>query len=276
MKTSTRATVERGGIRLNAVPLRNGPRLHYAETGDCEGQPVIFLHGWPDSWFSFSRVLPLLPAEIRALALDQRGFGDSDRPPSGYTIPEMAGDVIAFLDALGIERATLVGHSFGSFVARQAAIAQPDRVDKLVLIGSGHTAANPVTREVQNALRDLPEPIPVGFAREFQASTAHRPLPADFFDRIVTETLKLPPRLWRLTVEGLLDYNDTRLLERIEARTLLLWGDRDALFSRVDQDRLIETLPGARLNVYEETGHCPNWEQPERVAADIGALILRR
>jgi non-heme chloroperoxidase len=276
MKTSTRATVERGGIRLNAVPLRNGPRLHYAETGDCEGQPVIFLHGWPDSWFSFSRVLPLLPAEIRALALDQRGFGDSDRPPSGYTIPEMAGDVIAFLDALGIERATLVGHSFGSFVARQAAIAQPDRVDKLVLIGSGHTAANPVTREVQNALRDLPEPIPVGFAREFQASTAHRPLPADFFDRIVTETLKLPSRLWRLTFEGLLDYNDTRLLERIEARTLLLWGDRDALFSRVDQDRLIEALPGARLNLYEETGHCPNWEQPERVAADIGALILRR
>jgi non-heme chloroperoxidase len=66
------------------------------------------------------------------------------------------------------------------------------------------------------------------------------------------------------------------LLERIEARTLLLWGDRDALFSRVDQDRFIEALPAARLSVYEETGHCPNWEQPERVAAEIAALILRR
>ena len=276
MKTSTRATVEGGGIHFNAVRLQNGPRLHYAETGDSEGQAVIFLHGWPDSWFSFSRVLPLLPGEIRALAVDQRGFGDSDRPPAGYTIPEMAGDVSAFLDALGIERATLVGHSFGSFVARQAAIAQPERVDKLVLIGSGYSAANPVTREVQSALRDLPDPIPVEFAREFQASTAHRPLPADFFNRIVSESLKLPPRLWRLAFDGLLGHNDTRLLERIEARTLLLWGDRDALFSRVDQDRLVEALPGARLNVYEETGHCPNWEQPERVAADIAALILRR
>jgi non-heme chloroperoxidase len=66
------------------------------------------------------------------------------------------------------------------------------------------------------------------------------------------------------------------LLERIEARTLLLWGDRDALFSRVDQDRFIEALPAARLSVYEESGHCPNWEQPERVAAEIAALILRR
>jgi non-heme chloroperoxidase len=276
MKTSAQAVVEAGSIRFNAIRPQSGPRLHYAETGDCEGQAVIFLHGWPDSWFSFSRVLPLLPAQIRALALDLRGFGDSDRPPAGYTIPEMAGDVIAFLDALGVERATLVGHSFGSFVARQAAIAQPDRIDKLVLIGTGYSAANPVTREVQSALRDLPDPIPVEFAREFQASTAHRPLPADFFNRIVTESLKLPSRLWRLAFDGLLDYNDTRLLERIEARTLLVWGDRDALFSRVDQDRLLEALPGARLNVYEATGHCPNWEQPERVAADIAALILRR
>jgi pimeloyl-ACP methyl ester carboxylesterase len=276
MKTSTQAVTAGAGIHLSAIHLPNGPCLHYAETGDCEGQAVVFLHGWPDSWFSFSRVLPLLPDEIRALAIDQRGFGDSDRPPSGYTIAGMAGDVIAFLDALRIERATLVGHSFGSFVARQTAIAHPDRIDKLVLIGSGYSAANVVTREVQNALRDLPDPIPVEFAREFQASTAYRPLPADFFDRIVTETLKLPPRLWRLTFDSLLDYNDTRLLERLEARTLLLWGDRDALFSRVDQDRLIEAMPGARLKVYEETGHCPNWEQPERVAADIAALILRR
>jgi pimeloyl-ACP methyl ester carboxylesterase len=188
----------------------------------------------------------------------------------------MAGDAIAFLDALGIERATFVGHSFGSFVARQAAIAQPDRVDSLVLIGTGYTGSNPVTRELQSALRDLPDPIPLEFARDFQASTAHRPLPADFFGRIVTESLKLPPRLWRVALDSLIEYDDTRHLELIEARTLLLWGDRDALFSRVDQDRFMAALPAARLSIYEQTGHCPNWEQPECVAADIAALILRR
>jgi pimeloyl-ACP methyl ester carboxylesterase len=263
-------------IRFDAVRLHDGVCLHYAEGGKAEGQPVVFLHGWPDSWFSFSRVLPALPADIRALAIDQRGFGDSDRPHHGYAIRDMAADVVAFLDALGIERATLVGHSFGSFVARQIAIAQPDTVDALVLIGTGYTAANPVTRDVQSSLRDLPDPIPLAFAREFQASTAYRPLPADFFEQIVAESMKLPPRLWRLAFESLLDYDDRRELERIEARTLLLWGDRDALFSRADQDRFMDVLPAARLLVYEDTGHCPNWEQPERIASDIASLVLRR
>lgn len=276
MKSNTQAIAAGRGIHFDAVRLRNGVCLNYVESGDSEGEPVVFLHGWPDSWFSFSRVLPLLPADIRAFAVDLRGFGDSDRPPGGYTIPEMAGDVVAFLDALGIERATLVGHSFGSFVARQVAIAQTHRVGALVLIGTGYTASNPVTRDVQNALRDLPDPIPLEFARDFQASTAHRPLPADFFNRLVSESLKLPPRLWRLALDGLVEYNDVRQLERIEARTLLLWGDRDALFSRVDQERLVEALPGARLSICEQTGHCPNWEQPDRVAADIASLILRR
>jgi pimeloyl-ACP methyl ester carboxylesterase len=109
-------------------------RLHYAEFGKPDGRAVLFLHGWPDSWFSFSRVLPLLPDDLRALAIDQRGFGDSDRPESGYSIPEMADDAIAFLDALDIPRATLVGHSFGSFVVRAFAARRPEQVVGLVLV----------------------------------------------------------------------------------------------------------------------------------------------
>jgi pimeloyl-ACP methyl ester carboxylesterase len=58
--------------------------------------------------------------------------------------------------------------------------------------------------------------------------------------------------------------------------TLLLWGDRDSLFSRVDQDRLLAALPAAQLHVYEATGHCPNWEEPERVAADIAGFVRDR
>ena len=256
------------------VSLATGVRIEYVEQGNPDGEPVVFLHGWPDSWFSFSRVLPLLPESLRALAVDQRGFGGSDRPESGYTIHEMALDVIAFLDALEIERVTLVGHSYGSFVARQAAITQPQRVVALALIGTGFAASNTVTRDLQNALRYLPDPIPVEFATDFQASTAFRPLPPEFFERIVAESLKLPPRLWRLTIGRMVEYDDTKQLARIEAPTLLMWGDQDALFSRTDQDRFMATLPTAKLTVYEETGHCPNWERPERVAADIAALML--
>jgi len=92
--------------RFATVRLETGPRLHYAEFGDPDGEPIVFLHGWPDSWFSFSRVLPLLPTRLRALAVDQRGFGDSDRPETGYAIHDMGADVRAFLDALGIPRDT--------------------------------------------------------------------------------------------------------------------------------------------------------------------------
>jgi non-heme chloroperoxidase len=129
--------IQNPSVRFSNIRLETGPRLHYAEFGDRDGEPVVFLHGWPDSWFTFSRALALLPEGLRAIAVDQRGFGDSERPESGYSIAELAADVIAFLDALEISRATLVGHSFGSFVARQAAIAQPQRVDALVLIGTG-------------------------------------------------------------------------------------------------------------------------------------------
>jgi pimeloyl-ACP methyl ester carboxylesterase len=264
---------ELSSVRSAHVQLATGPRLHYVESGSSDGAPIVFLHGWPDSWFTFSRVLPLLPPHLRVLAVDQRGFGDSDRPDDGYAIGDLAGDAIAFLDALGIERAAFVGHSFGSFVARHAAIAQPSRVTALALIGTGHATVNPVTRDLQHALHDLPGSITLDFARDFQASTAYRPIPEDFFERIVAESLKLPSRLWRVLLDRLLDYDDSDRLWRIACPTLLLWGDQDALFSRTDQDNFLLALPAARLTVYKETGHCPNWERPEEVAADLAAFI---
>jgi pimeloyl-ACP methyl ester carboxylesterase len=259
-------------LRFGTARLATGPRVHYAEGGDPDGPALLFLHGWPDSWYSFSRVLPLLPPRYRALAPDQRGFGDSERPAGGYAVEGFAADAVALLDALGVGRATLVGHSFGSFVARQAAAAAPERVDRLVLIGSGASPANPVTRELRASLPAPGEPVPAGFAREFQAGTAHVPLPEPFFERLVAESLKLPPRLWHEVLGQMLAFDDADRLGRIRAPTLLLWGERDALFPREDQLRLAAAIPDAWLRVYANTGHCPNWERPERVAADLAAF----
>jgi non-heme chloroperoxidase len=260
-------------LQFATVRLTTGPQIHYAEHGDRDGEPVIFLHGWPDSWFSFSRVVPLLSRRLHAFVLDQRGFGDSERPRGGYGINEFAADVVAFLDAVSIERTTIVGHSFGSFVTRRVAITHPERVGRMVLIGTGVSASNPVTREVQAAMADLQDPVPVEFARDFQASTAYAPLPESFFERIVAESLKLPARLWRDVFNQLLAYEDVELLARIVSPTFLIWGEKDALFPREDQDRLIGAIRGARLTIYPETGHCPNWERPEQVAADLQAFL---
>jgi non-heme chloroperoxidase len=262
-------------MRFAKAELATGPQLHYAAQGHVAGEAIVFLHGWPDSWFSFSSVAASLPMKYRAFLLDQRGFGDSDRPDDGYDIRNFAEDVVAFLDALSIERATIVGHSFGSFVARRVALGYPERVRRLVLVGTGWSGSNAVMREVFASLQDLTDPVPHEFAREFQASTAFAPLPQSFFEQIVTESMKLPARLWREVLSGVIKYEDGKQVARIGAPTLLLWGDRDGLFPRADQDRLASEIPNLRLQIYPEIGHCPNWECPDKVAEDLAAFMAK-
>jgi pimeloyl-ACP methyl ester carboxylesterase len=253
--------------------LATGPRIHYAEhearSVRPATDPILFLHGWPDSWFSFSRVLELLPPHLHAVVPDQRGFGDSDKPDGEYSIETFAADAAALLDALSIERATIVGHSFGSFVARCLTLNHPERVARLVLIGTGVNGATPVVLEAHSVSQQLTDPVPEPFAREFQLGTVHAPLPPAFFDRIVAESLKLPARPWRAAIDAIVAYRDEDRLGRLSAPTLILWGEHDALFPREHQDRLKSAIPGARFINYPDTGHCPNWERPERVAADI-------
>src|ERR671916_1402721 len=104
-------------VQFDTTQLATGPRLHYAERGDLTGEAIIFLQGYSDSWFSFSGVLSLLSPEYHAFALTERGHGDSDKPQCCYTLDDFAADVDAFMDAIGIEKATVVGHSGGSLIA---------------------------------------------------------------------------------------------------------------------------------------------------------------
>lgn len=214
-----------------------------------------------------------LSAGHRCIAVDQRGFGDSSRPATGYRVEDLAADAVAFLDALDLPAVTLVGHSMGTFVARRVAQLHPGRVRRLVLIGSAVTADNAVVREVAGLIADLPDPVPVEFAREFQAGTIHHPVPEPFFDRLVAESCKAPARVWRDVLHGLLGYEDASRLDRIVAPTLVLGGEQDALFTVPEQSALAAAIPGARLTLHPDTGHCPNWERPERVAADIATFI---
>src|SRR5690349_5131575 len=77
-------------VAFDTVRLSTGVRLHLAERGDASGPAVIMLHGLSDTWYSFSRIMPLLPARVHAIAIDQRGHGDSDRPASGYAMRTLA------------------------------------------------------------------------------------------------------------------------------------------------------------------------------------------
>jgi pimeloyl-ACP methyl ester carboxylesterase len=119
-----------------AKALVNGMRFHYQTRGD--GRDVILIHGVTSSlavWYT--KVQPSLASSFRVTAYDLRGHGLSDMPPTGYTSFDMAQDLAAFMDSVGIRSAAIVGHSFGGCIGLHFALLYPDRVDSLVLLDSG-------------------------------------------------------------------------------------------------------------------------------------------
>ncbi|HVF29167.1 MAG TPA: alpha/beta hydrolase, partial [Pyrinomonadaceae bacterium] len=263
-------------LRFADVRLKTGVRLHYAEQGDPAGNPVVLLHGYGDSWFSYSRVLPLIGANHRVYVLDLRGHGDSDRPTSGYKFSDFAADVLAFMDAKGLKSATVVGHSMGSFVAQHVAVAAPDRVARLVLIGAATTPRNATVLGLQREVSALSDPIPEKFAREFQSGMVYQKVPDDFIDKLVAESLKPPARVWRAVMAGMLAGDARSQLARIKAPTLIMWGDRETVFSRAEQDALVKAIPTAVFKEYKDVGHGgPHWELPERFVQDLEEFIAR-
>ena len=183
-------------VRFGHADLATGIRIRYAEAGDPAGDPIIMLHGYSDSWYSFSPIMPLLESRYRLLSLDQRGHGASDQPASGYGLRDLAEDVVAFMDEMKIERATIVGHSMGSLVAQQLGVIAPGRIDRLVLVGSGTDFAqmNDV-KAFSDAVHSLTDPVPLEFIREFQESTIHHPVPKAFLDSVVGESTRLSARV---------------------------------------------------------------------------------
>jgi pimeloyl-ACP methyl ester carboxylesterase len=258
-------------VQFATSQLATGVRLHYAERGDPTGEAIIFLHGYSDSWYSFSRALPLLSPEYHAFALTERGHGDSDKPECCYTLDDFAADIDAFMEAVALEEATLVGSSGGAFIAQRVALDYPHRVSRLVLNASGATLLdNEAVMGLGEEMLALEDPISPEFVREFQESMVYQPVPQEFLDTVVSESLKLPARVWRDYWEGVVLAPDhAARLGGIDAPTLIVWGEQDIIFSREDQERLVRTIPNATLRMYPETGHAVHWDRPEQFVRDL-------
>jgi pimeloyl-ACP methyl ester carboxylesterase len=206
----------------------------------------------------------------------QRGHGDADRPASGYGLAEFSADVAAFMDAVGLEAAVLVGSSSGGYVAQRFAVDQPERTLGLVLIGTPRSLRDkPAVLEFSRALSELGDPIDPLFVREFVESTVFRPVPPAFLEEMIGESLKVPVHVWKETVRGLLEAVPPTETATVNAATLILWGDCDDFLPRSDQEALASAIPGSQLVTYEGSGHVIHWEEPARVAADVVALAER-
>jgi pimeloyl-ACP methyl ester carboxylesterase len=261
-------------ISLKSAQVREGLTLPYAEAGYPSGTPVVFVHGLGDSWWAFEPLLRRLPAALRGYAPTQRGHGDADRPPEGYTPEDYAADLVAFLDAVDIDRAVLVASSGGGVPARMVAGSHPDRISGLVLIGvPGTLEDKPAVTGIREAVEELSDPVPREFVEEFVSGAADRPVARGLVETMIDENLKVPAYVWQETLRGLLDTDLRTSLAGILVPTLVIWGDQDGLLPRGDQQTILDAIHGSRLIAYEGAGHDVHWEQPDRVVADLAAFV---
>ncbi len=116
------------GVTHHSVRAR-GLEFHYAEAGSGD-DVVLCLHGWPQHWYEWRHLMPALADRHRVIALDLRGYGWSEAPESGYEKENMADDVLAVLDELGLERVKLVGHDWGGWIGFLLALREPERIER--------------------------------------------------------------------------------------------------------------------------------------------------
>lgn len=283
----------RGAIRSYWIETDEGTMIHALEAG--EGEPVILLHG---SGNSAADWVPLMevPFNRRLIAIDRPGFGLSD--PMGYSRDELRTTAVTtvarILDALGLDRADIVGSSGGSVWALWAALDQPHRVRRLTLLGAtpllpGTTAPIPLrlmaTPVVGNLLsRLLPAPSPKSVTKMMaimgEGDTVVRyPKLIDVHVAAGSDPVasRAADRELKALIRGLTGFRKSYVfadeeLSRIEHPTLLIWGDHDPIGDLDAARRVADTIPNAQLAILS-AGHAPWWGEPDRSASLIREFL---
>jgi pimeloyl-ACP methyl ester carboxylesterase len=242
--------------------------IHVAQSG--AGRPVLLLHQTPRSWDEYRDVLPILGERFRAIAMDTIGYGDSSKPNGPDTIVEWAKVAVSLLDALGVDRASVVGHHTGAVIATEIAASFPDRVDKLVL-----SAPAFVDDEHRRLYGDKPPVDEVerkldgSHLVELWAMRApFYPKSIDLLERFAIDALKAGDRAGGgHTVVA--RYDTEPKLPLISAPTLIIKPTEDP-FAGPEAEKIAPHLPGARL-VDLPGGMIP---APDQLPEEFAKLVL--
>lgn len=243
-------------------------QIHYAMAG--QGKPVFLLHQTPRSWDEYRDVLPLIGKKYWAIAMDTVGFGDSYKPEKEGSIEEYARGVISFMDAMSIDRSSIVGHHTGGVVAVEVAASYPQRVDKLVLSSTPYVDAE--DRERRKTRPPIEEV-------EFKQDGSHlteiwqRRMPfypknrPDLLTRLVIDALKVGERV----EEGHRAVSKYKIEDKvplIKAPTLVLAGTEDP-FSFPRMKPLSDSIKGSKTTIIKG-GMVPMVDQmPEEFAKAV-------
>lgn len=256
------------GKRIEVEP---GVKLNVEDVG--QGDPVVFLHGWPASSRMFEYQAMLLPRHgLRFVGIDFRGFGKSDAPWEGYGYDRMADDVRAVVDALGLERFTLVGFSMGGAIAARYMHRHHEHgAARLMLAGAAvprftqtsgfadGTPAQQVDKMLDDAHKDRPAMVEA-FGKLFAAKTPSPPF-AQWMGSICLES---SAHGTVRAMESLRDEDLRQDLPAITVPTALLQGMRDKICPPELAERAHELVRHAELHRFEESGHAMLFDEPAK------------
>lgn len=266
---------------MSELQTSTGRRIFYDNVG--EGPPLLVINGLGGSRKALLASLPdALVAHLHIIAIDNRDAGESDPEPNYYTIADMAGDAVAVLDALEIDRAHVMGFSMGATVVLQLALDHPHRVDRLILV-SAH-AYNEIRHQAGEPLLSPPEwwtDDPVERWRRLMPELVAPPYRDRLTDTALTAHAEAD-RGNRVTWAGAMRQVATRSgldlrprLGEIQAPTLVVHGEQDTHVPPEHAQHLAGGIPDAELLLLPQVGHLPLTEQPAEVAGAVLAFLGR-
>jgi pimeloyl-ACP methyl ester carboxylesterase len=231
-----------------------------------EGRTLLLIQGLGYARWSWDPIVPALAGRYRVISFDNRGIGESDKPPGPYTARELAIDALQVLDEAGIGRAHVLGASLGGMIAQELAVAQPGRVDKLVLCcthpGVSHGLPMPeVTLRLFAEAGSLP---PEEALRRFVVNALGDSPPDELVDELYRRRLANPPDPDGWQAQAAAGTTFAGVEDQIAVPTLLVTGTADNVVDPRNSDVLAERIPGARVERLEGLGHLFFWEAPER------------
>jgi 3-oxoadipate enol-lactonase len=258
------------------MKARNGDvSIEYETVG--EGPPLLLMQGLGYARRGWGPAIERLAESFRVTFYDNRGIGESDKPAGPYTAGDLAEDAAAVLDAVGDERAHVVGASLGGMAAQELAISHPERVDRLVLACTtpGGADAFPIPAQTLALFAEAPTLAPDVALRKFVANSLSSEAPDELVEEIYQWRLANPPDPagWQAQAAAGTTYDGGGRASEITAQTLVVHGTEDNVVDTRNAELLAGLIPDARVELLDGCGHLLFWEQPERFVAVVKEFL---
>ncbi len=264
--------------------VRLGDQLVHVEQAGA-GEPLVLLHGFGASTYAWRKVIPGLAASFHVIAIDLNGFGYTERPRdfASYTREGQADLVLRVMDALGIEKAHFMSHSYGGGITIWLASRHPERLRSMVLVDSSAPTYSIDRRSRMAGVRPIAR---LGLRLLLRPGSVRRSLVGSVYDSSLVTPELVREYFDRLRIEGVLDAYigltapvrtppEPVRLESIQVPTLLVWGSDDRLIAVQAGRKAAGLFPHGEFVVLQRTGHLPMEERPEELL-DVALPFLER